>query len=520
MDEHKVLITTSGLGSRLGEITNFTNKSLVRIGKAAAISRIIEQYPEGTDFVITLGHFGTQVKDFLEITYKNLNFEFVFVDKFEGPGSSLGRSILSAKHVLQCPFIFHACDTILQEEIPINCNHNWVAGSEVADASHYRTLMVEDNHLLQINEKGNLHFDLSYIGLCKIYDYEKFWSHLENSDLSNVELSDCHVINRMIQESECTFKLVKIEEWLDIGNAAALTRARQKINDCQFDVLDKLEESIFFIENKVIKFFYDEKICKNRVERATILSGLVPEILDSRPNFYVYETQEGELFSKSANTESFKEFLRWCKENLWEKAMPEPKVFSSQCEDFYFKKTLMRIDKYIAETGQSDTQNVINGVIIPSAKELMRNLDKAWLLNGVPVRFHGDLILDNVLQTKDGFCLLDWRQDFAGNLEIGDIYYDLAKLNHNLIFNHHLVSRGLYTVERKNDDYTCEILCNSRLMECQAELFKFLDENQLDKQKVQALTAIVWINMAPLHEYPLDRFLFNFGKYNLSKALK
>ena len=32
MVEYKVLLTTSGLGSRLGNLTKFTNKSLVRVG--------------------------------------------------------------------------------------------------------------------------------------------------------------------------------------------------------------------------------------------------------------------------------------------------------------------------------------------------------------------------------------------------------------------------------------------------------------------------------------------------------
>ena len=31
------------------------------------------------------------------------------------------------------------------------------------------------------------------------------------------------------------------------------------------------------------------------------------------------------------------------------------------------------------------------------------------------------------------FMFLDWRQDFAGYLSIGDVYYDLAKLMHGLI---------------------------------------------------------------------------------------
>ena len=48
MVDHKVLITTSGIGSRLGKLTDFTNKSLVRIGDKPSISHIIEYYPEDT----------------------------------------------------------------------------------------------------------------------------------------------------------------------------------------------------------------------------------------------------------------------------------------------------------------------------------------------------------------------------------------------------------------------------------------------------------------------------------------
>ena len=40
-----VLITTSGTGNRLGNLTKFTNKSLVRVGEKPSISYIIESYP-------------------------------------------------------------------------------------------------------------------------------------------------------------------------------------------------------------------------------------------------------------------------------------------------------------------------------------------------------------------------------------------------------------------------------------------------------------------------------------------
>lgn len=54
MAEYKVLLTTSGLGSRLGNLTKFTNKSLVRVGDKAVISYIIETYPKDVEFVVCI----------------------------------------------------------------------------------------------------------------------------------------------------------------------------------------------------------------------------------------------------------------------------------------------------------------------------------------------------------------------------------------------------------------------------------------------------------------------------------
>ena len=87
MEEHKVLITTSGIGSRLGNLTNYTNKSLIRIGDKPTISYIIEYYPKNTSFIITLGHFGNIVEQFLKITYPDRNFIFV---KVKNPSGMLG----------------------------------------------------------------------------------------------------------------------------------------------------------------------------------------------------------------------------------------------------------------------------------------------------------------------------------------------------------------------------------------------------------------------------------------------
>ena len=130
-----------------------------------------------------------------------------------------------------------------------------------------------------------------------------------------------------------------------------------------------------------------------------------------------------------------------------------------------------------------------------------------------------DYILDNIIHNDNDFVLLDWRQDFGGDIKNGDIYYDLAKLNHNLIFNHEIVHKGLFNVQEKDGKVKCDILRSDILTNCREILHVWIIENNLDIKKVNLLTAIIWLNMAPLHDYKIGQFLFYFGKLNLYKSL-
>ena len=242
-----------------------------------------------------------------------------------------------------------------------------------------------------------------------------------------------------------------------------------------------------------------------------MLKGLVPDIIKSSSNFYKYKKSEGKLFSKSVNEKSFNLFLEWTKDNLWK--FKTSTNFTQKCFDFYINKTNKRINQYLKD--KTDIPKIINGELVPPIKDLLSQIDTEWLCNGIPVQFHGDFILDNVIETKKEFCLIDWRQDFGGDLEVGDIYYDLAKLNHNLTVNHGIVDQKLFNSSSNN----CYILCNSTLLRCKELLHNFIINNGYDLNKVKLLSSIIWINMAPLHEYPFNNFLFNFGKYNLYKTL-
>ena len=66
----------------------------------------------------------------------------------------------------------------------------------------------------------------------------------------------------------------------------------------------------------------------------------------------------------------------------------------------------------------------------------------------------GDFHFENILwdAKEKKFTLLDWRQDFGGSLEIGDVYYDLAKLLHGLIVPHDSIVKNLFSIEWKDKE--------------------------------------------------------------------
>jgi len=518
MEEYKVLLTTSGVGSRLGTLTDFTNKSMVRVGDKPSISHIVETYPVTTPFVVTLGYFGSHVRDYLEIAYPERTFQFVEVENYQGPGSSLLHSMEKAKDLLQSPFIFHVCDAIIDYN-PIFPAENWVAGYPPdACSSTYRTLNVQHGGILEsINEKGEIKFDLAYPGLMGINDYDLFWKNLEEIMASCEEdsgLSDCHVINKMLTYGS-QFKVLHVNQWLDIGEPLTLANTRKKIQP-SMDVLDKPHENIFILDNSVIKFFHDRETVRKRVKRSEILAGLVPKVINSRKNFFKYEFVEGDLFASSINPCTMKRFLKWAHSNMWSKGLGID--IRSECDAFYFDKTHHRVEEFL--DGKGDEPTRINGEDIAPINVLMNRLDREMMIDGISSIIHGDFILDNVVEKDGVYTLIDWRQDFAGRLDVGDTYYDLAKLNHNLIFNHDVVNRGHYSITYDKGGITCDILVKKNLLDCREILYSFIRENNYSLEKVELLTAIIWINMAPLHEYPLSKFLFNFGKYNLHRNLK
>lgn len=516
---YKVLITTSGVGSRLGDLTKYTNKSLIKMGDKFALCHIIEKYNKYLEFVITLGYYGKFVKNFLELAYPEHHFNFVWVDKYTGPGSSLAYSLLQAENELQCPFMFNCCDSITKDEITIPNKNTLFINNKQTDTNSYSTVNIQDNNYVKsLNSKNaSINFDYIYTGIAFIKSYNLYWKTLKqvyNNNSTYFELGDIDIIKNMLKTSTGQFKYVELNKWYDTGSLSEITNKIKKEFKSNYTVLEKLTESICFFDNYVIKFFYDEEMSSSRVKRGKHLYPLTPKILDYRENFCKMKLIDGELLSNIVTHGEIKNLLNWSKKNLWTDNTTINKNFPLTCKKFYHDKTINRINKTLKNITD---YKIINNLEIGSIHKILEQINFDTLYTKYHTNFHGDFILDNIIKTSNGYKLLDWRQNFGGELYNGDKYYDLAKLRHNIIFNHKNIANNLFNVNINyaNKNVNIDLKCNYTLINQLKNFDNFLLKNNMDLKKTKILTALIWLNMSPLHKYPLNEFLFYFGKYNL-----
>lgn len=235
---YKVLITASGTGSRLKNLTKNNNKALIKINNKEILSYIIDSYPKGIKLIITLGYNGDKVKNYVMKTYPKRPITFVTVKNFSGPGSSLGLSMLRAAPHLHCPFIFHCNDTLVSDPIPSPEKFNWNGGSKGLDSRLYNSTSYSSFNTIEgkiktIQKKGNKKYDYFHIGLVGIKNHQQFWQELHTAyknNPHNSSLNDVVAINSMLKK-DINFRLWEFPSWLDTGRPDVLKYAKTKLKN-------------------------------------------------------------------------------------------------------------------------------------------------------------------------------------------------------------------------------------------------------------------------------------------------
>ena len=212
MKNYKICILAAGIGSR--SFSPEINKALLPLNNEAIISHIIDKFDVKQTFVIALGYNFEHIKEYLIHAHPRNKFEFIVIDKYFGPGSGPGFSLLQCKSYLQCPFILTTSDTIVLEKIPKPLE-NWIAVSPIKETANYCTVRTKLNFVTRIDDKTVNDNKLAWVGLASIKDYKIFFKNLqENKNKIKNEIQISNGLNGLIEKK---IKIIHFT-WYDTGS--------------------------------------------------------------------------------------------------------------------------------------------------------------------------------------------------------------------------------------------------------------------------------------------------------------
>lgn len=509
------------MGIRLGELTQTINKSLLPVAGKAVISHIIEKFSPDIEIIIALGYQGEKIKEYLSHAHPERNFTFVEVD-YQSSGTGPAFSLFSCKEYLNCPFIVCAADTIVEVSIP-EPDKNWMGVCEVPNTERFCSVKIKDGLICYLDDKKKTTNKFAFIGLAGIKDYQSFFNSLSlNKELINNEMQLSNGLKGLIN---LELHPEKFDDWYDTGTADSYYITRKAFEkEINFD---KINEFTYLVNGRLVKFFNDPIRVSARCKRAEALKELCPEITKQTKWFYSYNLLKGQTLYNCFNPKISIDFFNWCKEFLWKEVEVDKKEFELSCWKFYFNKTLERITLFHQKYTDIDPtiDYTINGFKIPCLNSLLKDINWNWICDGIPSLIHGDLQFDNILKTgwlstrKEDFKLLDWRDDFGGSIEYGDLYYDLAKLYGGLTISYAEIKEGKFHIEEDGVNIAFDFAVSHLLNESRVEFEKFVKES-FNFKKIEVIRSLIFLNMAPLHTEPFDRLLYFMGLYYLDKSFK
>jgi thiamine kinase-like enzyme len=363
--------------------------------------------------------------------------------------------------------------------------------------SLYTTFDITDKCVEQVYFKQALPADRpAFTGVMYINNWQQFFNRLASLD-SN-EFIGC------IQPGAQTRQLAS---WLDFGNPEIYTT---EVSKTQLFDFTKRDEVTYICNNRVVKWWADPAVAEKKYTKALTNPDAYPNNCAYQNNHLVYDYFPGLTMYQHNHHVMFDRMLFWLHNEVWQLSS-QPIELAAR--DFYMNKTLKRIDLFKQRYPELPQVCYVDGVAVKSYDHYLERIDWNYLAQTARAGYtHGDLQFDNVILSPQGrFKCIDWRQDFGGIVEYGDIYYDLAKLMGGLIINYSKIKQHMFGFEQDGDRVTLSVPHIDNWAIYQAKLKKYVVNNDLDYDKIRLLVPIIFWNMAPLHTQPFDLFLWYLG---------
>ena len=505
MNNITVIIPTAGLGSRLGVISQFINKSLVSYKHKPVLSHIIEQFPKDTKFIIPIGYNKQQVKDFCELTYSDRNIEFVDIEHYKQSWTGPGYTITQCLDKINSSFFYIPCDTYFNENILGEYNEDTYFVKQVDQKLHqeYTTFNVKDDRIKEYKFKQNTDSSWSsFTGVMFIKDFDSFKKRLLTRDSPEI-------IYTILLNS----KVKNLDSWLDFGNLNIYQNEVKKTEHYDFT---KTDEVTYIVNNKVVKCWKDPEVSIKKYKKYLTNPNAYPRNVKQQGQFLVYDYCPGSTLYVKNDPNVFSDFLEWLDKKVWIKKHAD---INSDALNFYKDKTLKRIKMFIEKNKNLPEVTHVNDVPVKDYTHYIQNINFDMLCNDIiPSYTHGDLQFDNTIITDTNeFIVIDWRHEFGTSVEVGDLYYDLAKLYGGFVIDYSKIKNNTFEITKKGtkvyldvphcDDYEYYI----------SKLLEYIRDKNYNEHKVKLLVPIIFWNMSPLHTKPFDEFLWYLGILMFSK---
>lgn len=501
MTKHTVIIPTAGLGSRMGNYTKNLNKALLPYKDKPVLAHIIDNFPRDSKFIIPVGYLKQQIIDFCHVAYSDRDIEFVDIDDWQSEKSGTGYTLLQCKTSINTPFWYVPCDTYFDQTVVDSVRNK--------DCYFVKTVPEQDTHLYTMFDKNNsFHIHdikfkehtpstwAAFTGLMYIVDYTDFFARLEASNS-----------NEFIGIIKLGSDTATLSTWLDFGSPTIYQTELSKSQKFDFT---KKDEVTYICNNRVVKWWLDSTVAKKKFDKVQANPRVFPGNCQYSGNYMAYDFFQGQTLYEFNNPIAFSELLTWLEHNVW---IDKSIDIKAESIEFYKTKSLQRINKFLDKYPNLSIITNIDGIPVKDYQYYLNKIDWEYLATTTrPGFLHGDLQFDNIVISNSGeFKIIDWRHEFAGLVDSGDIYYDLAKMMGGLIINYANIKNHNFNIEIDNESVTLSVPNIDNITVYQTKLKKYILDNNLDLNKVQQLVPIIFWNMSPLHTQPFDLFLWYLG---------
>lgn len=489
-----LIILAAGRGTRMPR-GGIVPKALMPLSQKAALSWNIDGLANMYDDVVVVASAenASIIQEYCDLVHSRVDINVVIDDNPCGPGGSLHCAMENMRDFNR-NVLLTSCDTLwhhyMEACTTMSLDESWmsIAAMPIADddLARWCRVSVDGEILDKTTDEPTVRTVYTGLGFVLAEDVATFSAAIESQlDFGNMDVQVSAGFANIPMHAEPSTGW----GWLDIGDAAAYKQAVLVVDGYDWS---KPDEVTYVIKNNVVVKMWRDMALADRRKKAAIARDLtaavVPDCeLSKTGTFLSYPYMQGvSIYEASGDAAVYMHMLAWYDEQLRDSVNITHDVRYEAARDFYFSKTQRRIDMLIS--GKRVAQQLFDRIVESSGYSLVTK-------NVEPGAFHGDFAFGNILYTPgdgpyDNFIAIDWREDFAGHINWGDMRYDVAKM---------LTSSRVHWENARHGDM--------RPWPFGEQVRNMVKNSQHWSLACEYIGVLSLLNSAPLHISPLDEIL-------------